>query len=142
MRSQQIMIAFLLLLAFLAVATSARADEEATKKAVAAAETWLKLIDHGEFGKSWETAAALFKGAVTEEQWNQQMTGLRQPLGKRIFREVVLTKYETSIPGAPDGEYVIVHFKAAFENKINAEETVTPMRDPDGEWRVAGYYLK
>jgi len=139
----RIVVASLVLaLALFATGPEAHADDEATTEGIAAAEAWLKLVDQGEFGKSWETAAALFKGAVTEEQWQQQMTASRRPLGKRIFRKVTLAKYETALPGAPDGEYVVIQFKSAFENKVNAVETVTPMKDPDGEWRVAGYSLK
>jgi len=126
----------------LLVSPVARADEEAEKKAIAAAETWLALIDQGKIAESWETSAVLFRGAVTQEQWQQTMNGARGPLGKVIWRKVLVAKYETQLPGAPDGEYVIVQFKSAFENKINATETVTPMKDPDGQWRVSGYYLK
>lgn len=123
-------------------ADDVRADEEAEKKAVTAAEAWLALVDQGEMGKSWETSAALFRNAITQEQWTRKISAVRQPLGGVVFRKVILTKYETSLPGAPDGEYVIVQFKTVFENKVNAIETVTPMKDPDGEWRVSGYLLK
>lgn len=126
----------------LLVAPQARADDAAKKKAIAAAETWLTLIDKGEIAKSWETSAVLFRGAVTQEQWKQTLKGVRGPLGKLISRELLLAKYETQLPGAPDGEYVIVQFKSVFERKSSAVETITPMKDPDGKWRVSGYYLK
>lgn len=51
-------------------------------------------------------------------------------------------RYRTSVPGAPDGEYVVVQFKTSFDKKAKAIETVTPMKDPDGQWRVAGYFIK
>jgi len=120
----------------------ARADEESVTKGVAAAEAWLALVDHGEIVKSWETTATLFRHAVTRGQLTQRISAARSPLGKVVFRKVILTKYETSLPGAPDGEYVIVQFKTVFENKADAVETVTPMKDPDGEWRVSGYFIK
>jgi hypothetical protein len=47
-----------------------------------------------------------------------------------------------SLPGAPDGEYVVIQFATSFENKKSAIETVTPMLDSDGEWRVSGYFIK
>ncbi|MEW6584469.1 MAG: DUF4019 domain-containing protein, partial [Nitrospirota bacterium] len=50
-------------------------------------------------------------------------------------------KYATSLPGAPDGEYVVIEFETSFENKKSAVETVTPMMD-SGKWRVSGYYIK
>ena len=48
----------------------------------------------------------------------------------------------TSLPGAPDGEYVVIQFEASFGNKRASVETVTPMLDKDGQWRVSGYYIK
>ena len=126
----------------LVLGLAARAEEGATKEAVAAAEAWLALVDNGEAAKSWETAAALFKAAVTEEKWSQTITTARRPFGKLLSRQVKVAKYETSLPGAPDGEYVVIQFASVFENKAEAVETVTPMKDPDGEWRVSGYFIK
>jgi hypothetical protein len=48
----------------------------------------------------------------------------------------------TELPGAPDGEYVVFQFDTQFEHKRAAVETVTPMRDPDGSWRVSGYFIR
>ena len=50
--------------------------------------------------------------------------------------------YHTSLPSVPDGEYVVIQFKASFENKKSAIETITPMMVKDGKWRVSGYYIK
>ena len=47
-----------------------------------------------------------------------------------------------SLPGAPDGHYVVLHYETSFENKKTAIETVTPMLDQDGDWRVSGYYIR
>ena len=70
------------------------------------------------------------------------MEGMRKPFGKNLSRQLKSAHYRTSLPGAPDGEYVVVQFKASFENKKSAIETVTPMLDKDGKWRVSGYYMK
>jgi hypothetical protein len=35
-----------------------------------------------------------------------------------------------------------VQFDTSFERKSAAVETVTPMIDPDGRWRVSGYFIK
>ena len=43
---------------------------------------------------------------------------------------------------SPDGQYVVIQFTSSFENKKSAIETITPMLDPDGQWRVSGYYIK
>jgi len=46
------------------------------------------------------------------------------------------------MPGAPDGEYVVIQYETEFEKKASAVETVTPERDKNGTWRVSGYYIK
>ena len=37
--------------------------------------------------------------------------------------------------------HVIIQFDTTFEKKA-AVETVTPMLESDGAWRVCGYYVK
>ena len=67
---------------------------------------------------------------------------MRKPLGKVISREVKSKSYHTSLPGIPDGEYVVIQFETSFENKKSAIETLTPMMDKDVKWRVSGYFIK
>ena len=68
--------------------------------------------------------------------------GVRQPLGKMLSRKIKSTQYETSLPGAPDGEYVVIQYNTSFEHKESAIETVTPMLEQDGKWKVSGYFIK
>lgn len=117
------------------------ADSEKEKVAETVALKWLKVIDEGRYTDSWNETALLFKNAVKEDQWEQSLQTVREPLGKLIYREVKSKAYKTSLPGAPDGQYVIIQFEASFENKKSAIETVTPMLDKDGNWRVSGYYI-
>jgi hypothetical protein len=70
------------------------------------------------------------------------MQSFRKPLGRLVSRKVQSTLYKTSLPGAPDGKYVVITFETAFENKASAVETVTPMLEKDGKWRVSGYFIK
>jgi hypothetical protein len=46
------------------------------------------------------------------------------------------------MPGAPDGEYVIIMYASQFENRADATEIVTPVREKDGSWRVSGYDIR
>ena len=100
------------------------------------------LVDAGDYEESWREAAALFRGAVSEEDWKKAIVGARQPLGKRLSRKVKSRTFQESLPGAPDGKYVVLEFDTSFENKKTAVETVTPMQDPDGAFRVSGYFIK
>jgi hypothetical protein len=111
-------------------------------QAINVAEEWLHLVDHGDDVESWQQAASLFRSAITVEQWQQDLHAARRPLGELKWRELEGAKYMTSLPGAPDGEYVVIQFDASFANKREGVEIVTPMKDEDGVWRVSGYFVK
>ena len=121
---------------------SSSGNSEAEETALKSAKAWLALVDSEKYEESWNEAAGFFKGAVPEEQWQQSMQSLRKPLGKNISRKLQSKLYLTSLPGAPDGEYVVIKFDSSFENKKYALETVTPMLEKDGKWRISGYFLK
>ena len=110
--------------------------------AVSAAEKWLAIVDAGNYAASWKEASEFFRNTVRPEQWEQSIKAARKPLGKLFSRKVQTKTYTTSLPGAPDGEYVVIQFETSFVNKKAAIETVTPMMDKDGKWRVSGYYIK
>ena len=126
----------------LGAVTGMAEQTEKEKVAVAGAEKWLSIVDEGKYGESWKEAAEYFRNAVKQDQWEQSLQAVRKPLGKLVSRKVKSTSYKTSLPGAPDGQYVVIEFETSFENKKLAIETVTPMMDNDGKWRVSGYYIK
>jgi hypothetical protein len=132
----------LVLISMILVSVAYGADATQKKDALAAAENWIAIIDKGEYAESWEEAAEYFKTAVSQNQWVNLLQGVRKPLGKLNSRTVKSKTYKTSLPGAPDGEYVVIQFTTSFENKKSAIETVTPMKDKDGKWRVSGYFIK
>ena len=117
------------------------ASEQKKQAAEQEAGKWLALVDGGQYQESWERAASLFKQQVNAEQWSQALAAARTPLGALVSRQLLSADYETSLPGAPDGEYVILQFQTRFKNKKSAIETVTPMMD-NGNWRVSGYYIR
>lgn len=126
-------------LCFSSLAETTREKEEA---ALAAAKTWLGLVDAKEYGESWETAAAYFKSTVTKEYWEQALPAIRKMFGEPISRKLGSITFTQSLPGAPDGEYVMIEIMTSFEDKKHAVETVIPMLESDGEWRVSGYFIK
>jgi len=135
-------IAICLLVLLLGVRPTAADEAEAVRAAETAAKSWLAVVDAGSYDKSWENAAALFRGAVTREDWAKAARAARAPLGAVKSRTLKSTTFTHQLPGAPDGDYVVIQFDASFANKAAAVETVTPMRDPDGTWRVSGYFVK
>jgi hypothetical protein len=122
--------------------SSLHANEVAEKAAVTASGAWLSLVDEGNYAESWNQTCALFKAAVTKDRWQQSLKAARAPLGKLMVRKLKSKQYTKTLPGAPDGEYIVIQYETTFENKKSAVETVTPMLDKDGKWRVSGYYIK
>ena len=119
--------------------SAAGKPEEAAESS---AREWLALVDSGNYAASWKEASQLFKANVSQEQWEKMMRANRVPLGAVQSRKLLSAIYATSLPGAPDGEYVVIKYDSSFEHKKTAVETVTPMLDKDGHWRVSGYFIK
>ncbi len=122
--------------------SSGFADEQKKAAAVMAAENYLILIDTAQYGKSWDISSTFFKSQVPKQTWVKQISAIRPQLGKVINRQISNASYMTELPGAPDGEYVVIQYKSSFDRKHNSVETVTPMLDKDGQWRVSGYYIR
>jgi len=123
--------------------TNAHSATQAQETAAqTSAEQWLALVDAGNYPDSWKTSAALFQAAVTQDQWSQAVSAVRKPLGDLVARKLKSAQYTKTVPGAPDGEYVILQFDTSFANKKEAVETVTPKLETDGTWKVSGYYIK
>lgn len=119
------------------------ADEKAAVgQAKAAATSWLALTDASKYGPSWDEAASFLKAAVTRTNWETALKGARSPLGVVKSRTLRAATFTRTHPGAPDGEYVVIQFDTQFENKAAAVETITPMHEKDGSWRVSGYFIK
>ena len=125
---------------FISVIALAQAAPE--KAAEDSATQWLALVDAGDYAASWDDAAALFKNAVPKEQWTEKAKVARGPFGKVNSRKLKSATFKTTLPGAPDGQYVIIQYDSTFEHKQSAVETVTPMLDKDGQWRVSGYFIR
>ena len=134
----RVVVVALLALTFAALAVA----EDKTQAAEAASEAWLKFVDSGDYPQSWVEASSLFKAHVTEKDWVRQIRAARQPLGALFSRKLKSAEYTTTLPGAPDGQYVVIQYESSFANKKSAIETVTPMLDKDGQWRVSGYFIK
>lgn len=141
MKTRHTMLLGLLTLA-LAGCNQQPAPGAADQAAIASAQTWVALVDGEKYSRSWEEAAAVAKAAVNQPAWETSIRAARTPLGKLVSRKLKSAKATTALPGAPDGSYVVIQFDTVFEHKAVAVETITPMLEKDGQWRVSGYYIK
>ena len=118
-----------------------RAAETSEAAAVQAAEAWLKLIDTGQYGASWDGAASSFRKAVSRSTWEKKAAAAREPLGKVLERKVASQELTHELPGAPDGTYVVLIFDTRFEHKDRGHETVI-MTLEDIRFRAASYFIR
>jgi hypothetical protein len=99
------------------LALFAVAQNKDTKPAQTAAESWLALVDQAKYAESWDTASTVFKGAVTKEKWDEMVKAVRPPLGDVVSRKLKSAQYTTSLPGVPDGDYVVIEYDTTFRTK-------------------------
>ena len=126
----------------LVLPVAGRAQDAATRPAQDAALAWLALTDSGQYAPSWDQAARVFRASVPKATWSSAMNSVRAPLGALRGRKLKSATCTRSLPGAPDGEYVVIQYETQFQNRPAAVETVTPMHEPDGSWKVSGYFIK
>ncbi len=135
--------AWMIIVLGIAVATMPRAAEEDidTIPATNAARAWLAYVDARNYAESWNTAADVFQKGVTQSQWEAMVAPIRAKVGNLALRKPLSVKYMHDLPNAPPGDYVVIQYTTRFENGLFTE-TVTPMKQADGSWKVSGYYIK
>lgn len=131
-------VVFTVVLAFV----SGLAAQDNPKPATDAAQQWLSQVDAGHYAESWDHAAAFFQQKVSKQDWEQMLEKTRAPLGKVQSRTFKSANYETKLPNAPAGKYMVVQFRTKFANSPAAIETVTPMLGSDNQWKVSGYFIR
>lgn len=129
--------AFAFALLLLPVAAMADPQADATN----AAKAWLALVDAGNFAQSWTDSSGLMQTRISKADWIKAAQPIHDQLGPVQAREPAGVEMMKSLPGAPDGDYAIVHFKTKFAKKADAKETVTMMMD-GGKWKSAGYFIQ
>jgi hypothetical protein len=139
------------LLVAAAASRVARADSP-EDAAQAAAESWLKLVDSGNYAGSWDHASASLKAAVKQGDWAQSLAAARGPAGALASRRLKSRQLSEKLPATTrtiggrvytwsgNGPHVVVVFDSAFASKA-ATETVIVAKDADGSWRVSGYSM-
>lgn len=110
--------------------------------ALNAANQWLVLADANDGAATWQQAAPSFQAAISKANWSTALKQVREPFGMVRSRKIASSEVKHSLPGAPEGEYVLIQYDTQFEHQAHAVETVVPMRDQDGNWKVSGYFVK
>ncbi|MCL5426392.1 MAG: DUF4019 domain-containing protein [Gammaproteobacteria bacterium] len=123
---------------FLTLSTYAHSN---TNAAEAAALAWLEAIDSGQYEQAWESSSPLLQRPLSPHMLERTIGAARRDFGPVESRQRVRVSRERSMPGAPDGDYMVFTFQTRFANKARGIETVTPHLQDDA-WRVSGYYVQ
>ena len=98
-------------------------------------ESWLDLMDKGDYAQSWEAGSRSFRWAVTKGDWMEALEKVRRPLGKIISRKLISTKYSAL------GYRCDTKFESSFDGLKSTAETLVFTRQWNGEWKPAGYLI-
>ncbi|MEO5701524.1 MAG: DUF4019 domain-containing protein [Casimicrobiaceae bacterium] len=120
----------------------ASAQDTRATEVQAAARTWVGHADRLDGEATWKHAGAKFRSALTTEAWAKALRDARSRFGATQQRAAVSTRFESAFPNVPAGDYALVQFRTAFERHSEGRETVTLEREPDGTWRVIGYFIR
>lgn len=111
-----------------------------TRPAQTAAESFLAQCDKGQYAAAYAASSGIIRKAVKAEQFKNSLAAVRGSLGKVVSRKLASATEATTLPGVPEGHYVVLSYNTRFEKRA-AIETITPCLE-GGSWKVSGYYIK
>jgi hypothetical protein len=136
----------LLLLALLigySQALGAQDLTEGQRNALGEAQTWLEILDSGEFSESYHRTSPFWQAQTTEAAWASRLGAIFLDAGERASRTLLAVQEPQVVsPGMPAGRYAVVSFQSAYRNLTPALETVVLVSDPDDQWLVINYALQ
>lgn len=102
---------------------------------------FLGYLDQGRFADSYAYTGMLIRTQVDRAKFAAQIEKTRTGTGAMQTRELIDSVYSTTVAGAPEGQYVVLHYHTSFANRPDTVETLT-LAFAKGYWRVSGYYIK
>jgi Protein of unknown function (DUF4019) len=120
-----------------------QADPHAAEESAAQRQAlgFLGYLDEGRFADSYAYTGMLLRARADSAAYAAQVQKARAGTSALQARELIDATYNTSVEGAPEGQYVILHYHSNFANRQDTVETIT-LALAKGYWRVDGYYIK
>jgi beta-lactamase regulating signal transducer with metallopeptidase domain len=118
------------------------AGQQSTAAAERALQPWLAALDAQDFERTWEDASPVFKAAISTADWTKAADSAQTALGTLRSRALATATLTSTLPGAPDGTYAVLEYKASYEKAAATVETATLKLDDDGRWRVVGHRIR
>src|SRR5271155_5339014 len=85
---------------------------------------FLGYLDEGRFADSYAYTGMLLRARADREAFAAQIQKARAGTGALQARELIDAAYNTSVEGAPEGQYVILHYHSNFANRPDTVETI------------------
>ncbi|HTO79006.1 MAG TPA: DUF4019 domain-containing protein [Methylocystis sp.] len=95
----------------------AQKRQSEVEAATHAAISWLSLVDAGNYDEVWSLSSSLMRNPVPQAEFVRAVSAAREPLGKLVSRELKDAHYAETLPGAPEGHYVVLRYTTSFEDK-------------------------
>lgn len=129
---------------------SAEEQAAARQAAESTALAWFGLLDAEKYTESWSAASTFFrKYSYSQSLWRVTIDQARHQLGPLRWRKLESAVFAQTIPdytpegrwlAGREGDYVIAKFSSSYL-RFDGTETVIVMKDSDGAWRAADYYI-
>ena len=129
-----------ILLALLLVACDSAETTLHEEAARNTAEQWLAKADAGDHAGNWAMTTPEFQVQIRKEDWVARQETFYQQLGRPTRRELLAAKYTASVPGTPEGEYVLIQYRRDARAGGPVLETLTMKRSGE-KWQTAGYWV-
>lgn len=117
--------------------TEMPSDEDAARESV---DTWMALLDAGNYSEAYEATGSFFKEEVTAEEFLNSMQERQAILGAVESRTLSSTQRLSTLPDAPPGAYFVFELDGVYELRPTARERVTAVSESGG-WPIVGIYL-
>jgi hypothetical protein len=106
-----------------------------------AAEAWLKMVDQGSYGNSWEAGELPLRLTMTRKEWISSMQAMRKSMGRPIERKVADIRLAQNPKNLSRGNYMVFIFQTSFSSGHLAREILTLQQGSDNQWRELTYLL-
>src|SRR5580704_9249117 len=83
------------------------ADEQAAERQ---ALGFVGYLDHGRYADSYAYTGMLIRAQLDRDSFAKQLEKARAGTGALLSRELIDASYATTVPGAPEGQYVVLHY--------------------------------
>ena len=107
-----------------------------------AAREWLALADKGDWDAAWNAAGEKLRREQPLSVWRGLLKQYREPFGAVVQRAAISTAFRNDMPDAVSGQFARLQFRTAFSKNSEGHESLTLELEPDGKWRVIGYFIR